>query len=120
MAYVSHREFLRTSRILTNATRPAFLGAVFAILAILTRITRVGTCTGRRKQVRYSVDVKNKYHDGDLSKRRKKSAFAHLSASEIELRTGPVRKMSHSYELVKSSSSALQALWVGRFLAMPR
>jgi hypothetical protein len=55
--------------------------------------------------------VKNKHHDSDLSKGRKKSSLAHLSPSEIELRTRPERKMSHSYELVKFLSSALSAVY---------
>jgi hypothetical protein len=77
LARASHREFLSTSCILTNATGTPFLSAVFAILAILTRITRIGACTRRRKQICSRVCVEDKRHDCDLTKGRQKPSLAH-------------------------------------------
>jgi hypothetical protein len=112
LAWSSHREFLSTLCIFADTTRPALLGAVFAILAVLTSITRIGTRTRRRKQVCCGIYVKDERHHSDLTKGRKKSILAHLSPSELELTMSLERKMSHFYEFVKFLFSALASLSV--------
>jgi hypothetical protein len=52
---------MRTS-LLTNATLPTFLGAVLAILAVLTSMARVGISTGCREDIDFT-DQKNNRHD---------------------------------------------------------
>jgi hypothetical protein len=61
---------------LTNAALPAFLGTVLAILTILARMTRVGTCAGRCGSAQWHLaEEKNRQHD--LSKNNEQFLFLH-------------------------------------------
>jgi hypothetical protein len=50
--------------LLTDATLPAFFGAVLAILAILAGVAGVGTCAGRCGNIEWNlIEEENRYHD---------------------------------------------------------
>jgi hypothetical protein len=50
--------------LLADAALPALLGAVLAILTILARMARIGTCAGRCGNVEWNlIEEKNRYHD---------------------------------------------------------